>query len=96
MCVTSRRKRVDPDAESTFLSSLIAADGGRVSVAGHADTMAERFRMQLAEADDRADELRMEKVLSAKEQKLFAAYVNDYSPAWVRLHDMVGRRLQSS
>ncbi|MEY9927256.1 DNA-binding transcriptional MerR regulator [Catenulispora sp. GP43] len=58
-----------------------------------ADTMAERFRKQLAEAGDHADELRMEKVLSPEEQKLFAAYVNDYSPAWVRLNEMVAKRI---
>lgn len=59
-----------------------------------ADTMADRFRRQLAAAGDQADELRMEKVLSPEEQKLFSTYVNDYSPAWVRLTEMVGRRLQ--
>ncbi|ACU77687.1 transcriptional regulator, MerR family [Catenulispora acidiphila DSM 44928] len=58
-----------------------------------ADTMAERFGKQLAEAGDQADELRMEKVLSAEEQKLFAEYVNDYSPAWVRLNEMVAKRI---
>jgi len=58
-----------------------------------ADAMAERFGKQLAEAGDQADELRMEKVLSAGEQKLFAEYVNDYSPAWVRLNEMVAKRI---
>jgi DNA-binding transcriptional MerR regulator len=60
-----------------------------------ADAMAERFSRQLAAAGDQADALRMEKVLSAEEQELFAAHVNDFSPAWVRLREMVERRLQA-
>ncbi|GAA1958275.1 MerR family transcriptional regulator [Catenulispora subtropica] len=61
-----------------------------------ADTMAARFAEQLREAGDQADGLRMEKVLSAEEQALFTQYVNDYSPAWMRLSELVAQRVQGS
>ena len=97
--IAQKRADLDDPDYRTFYVTYDQAHDWKVDdprLEALADTMAERFRTQLAEAGDQADELRMEKVLSAEEQKLFAAYVNDYSPAWIRLHDMVGRRLQDS
>jgi DNA-binding transcriptional MerR regulator len=58
-----------------------------------ADVMAARFVKQAQAAGVETDEWRMEKVLSPEEQALLAEYVNDYSPAWLRLSRLMTARL---
>lgn len=58
-----------------------------------ADIMAVRFVKQAQAAGVETDEWRLEKVLTPEELSLLTEYVNDYSPAWLRLNKLVAARL---
>ncbi|WP_132125932.1 MerR family transcriptional regulator [Actinocrispum wychmicini] len=61
-----------------------------------ADTMADRFLREVEAAGVDTADWTMQKVLSDDEQALLGAYVNDYSPAWLRLNELVRERVERS
>lgn len=90
-----RAQLADPDFRDFYLTHDQAHDWhpSDPRLEALADTMAARFLQEVeASGADPAD-LLVQEVLTRDEQKLLAAHVHDYAPAWVRLKELVRDRV---
>lgn len=90
-----RADLTDPDYRQSYLAYDQAYDWDPADprLEQLADAMAARFVQQVQDAGADLAELSDRQVLSADEQSLLSAHVNDYSPAWIRLNELIAHRV---